>query len=261
MSLRLLRLLRVFQLVRLGQYNESYKSLTAVLYQSVPYLKLLMVVLSFGAAFFGSIIFWLEKGTWTYFEGTESYEYVRNSEVLGIVEISPFTSIPASFWWFMVTVTTVGYGDVVPTSNPGKCVAVIAMLMGILIIAFPVSVFSELWCKELHLRGFEAQDDDSGGGSDAGNGKNEEKSMGGLPDTAKESSNVGHLSFESLPEDAATSPYLLDYRKAVPDSDHIVIRKDDLAEMVAHFQAITESQRQIRTILKKYQPSVHHYTS
>jgi hypothetical protein len=261
MSLRLLRLLRVFQLVRLGQYSQSYMSLSTVLYQSVPYLKLLMVVLSFGAAFFGSIVFWLERGVWTYFEGTNSYEYVRNSHEVGVVEISPYTSIPASFWWFIVTVTTVGYGDFVPTSKAGKCVAAIAMLMGILIIAFPVSVFSDLWCKELHLRGFEAQDDDSGDGSDGGDGKNEEKNLGALPNATKGSNNVGHLSFESLPEDAATSPYLLDYRKAVPDGDHIVIRKDDLAEMVAHFQTITESQRQIRTILKKYQQPVHHYTS
>jgi hypothetical protein len=70
-------------------------------------------------------------------------------------------------------------------------------------------------------------------------------------------------SFESLPEDAGTAPYLLDHKRAVPDGDHIVIRKDDLAEMVAHFQTITESQRHIQAILKKYQPSHHdhHYLS
>ena len=55
MSLRLLRLFRVFQLLRLGQYNTTFLSLTSVLRQSMIYLKLLMVVLIFGAALFGSV--------------------------------------------------------------------------------------------------------------------------------------------------------------------------------------------------------------
>jgi hypothetical protein len=112
MSLRLLRLFRVFQLVRLGQYNETFMSLTTVLYQSMLYLKLLMVVLCFGAAFFGSMLYWLEKGDWMYFEDTGSYQFVRTNQ-FGVDEVSPFTSIPASFWWFIVTVSTVGYGDCV----------------------------------------------------------------------------------------------------------------------------------------------------
>lgn len=64
MSLRLLRLFRVFQLVRLGQYNSTFLSVTHVLYQSMLYLKLLMVVLLFGATFFGSMLYWIEKGNW-----------------------------------------------------------------------------------------------------------------------------------------------------------------------------------------------------
>jgi hypothetical protein len=259
MSLRLLRLFRVFQLVRLGQYNESFMSLTTVLVQSMLYLKLLLGVLCFGAAFFGSMMYWLEKGEWMYFEETSNYQFVRTNQS-GVEEISPFTSIPASFWWFIVTVTTVGYGDCVPTTSSGQCVASLAMLLGVLVIAFPVSVFSELWSKELRMKGFQL---DGGGGSDdgdAGDGKNGETNMEALPDATKGSSSYDHLSFESPPEDAATSPYLLDHRKqSVPDADHIVIRKDDLAEMVAHFQTITESQQQIRAILKKYQPSRHHH--
>jgi hypothetical protein len=109
-SLRLLRLFRVFQLVRLGQYNVMFLSLTNVLQKSLEYLRLLILVLLFGAAFFGSMLYWLEQGTWKYWEPTGDFQYIRLS-VDGVnEEISPFRSIPTAFWWFIVTATTVGYG-------------------------------------------------------------------------------------------------------------------------------------------------------
>jgi hypothetical protein len=109
-SLRLVRLFRILQLVRLGQYNEMFLSLTNVLQKSVNYLKLLLLILTFGAAFFGSMMYWLEKGSWKYHEPSEGYRFLRVS-VDGVTEEpTPFNSIPSSFWWFMVTATTVGYG-------------------------------------------------------------------------------------------------------------------------------------------------------
>jgi hypothetical protein len=83
-----------------------FLSLTNVLHKSLQYLRLLVLVLVFGAAFFGSILYWLEQGTWKYWEETKNWQYVRMS-VDGVhEEISPFTSIPKSFWWFIVTATT-----------------------------------------------------------------------------------------------------------------------------------------------------------
>lgn len=105
MSLRLLRLFRVFQLVRLGSYNETFMSLTAVMFKSVPYLKLLLGVLLFGAAFFGSMMYWLEKGEWQYWEETGDWQFVRLDQY-GYKEISPFSSVPEAFWWFFVTATS-----------------------------------------------------------------------------------------------------------------------------------------------------------
>ncbi|CAB9499526.1 gated channel subfamily B member [Seminavis robusta] len=149
MSLRLLRMFRVFQLVRLGQYNGTFMTLTNVLWKSLVFLRVLFVVLLFGAALFGSLMYWLERGIWQYHEESDSYRFMRVGVDGATVEPSPFTSIPAACWWFMVTATTVGYGDMYPTTTSGKYVACFAMLMGVLVVAFPVSVFSDLWAKEI----------------------------------------------------------------------------------------------------------------
>lgn len=57
-SLRLLRLFRVFQLFRLGSYNSMFCSLTTVLHKSIAFLRLMIVILFFGATIFGSLVFW-----------------------------------------------------------------------------------------------------------------------------------------------------------------------------------------------------------
>jgi len=256
MSLRLLRLFRVFQLVRLGSYNETFMSLTAVLFKSVPYLKLLFGVLLFGAAFFGSMMYWLEKGDWKYWEETGSYEFIRLNQI-GVEEISPFASVPQAFWWFFVTATSVGYGDVYPTTSMGKFIATFAMLTGVLVIAFPVSVFSELWSAELHKTTWHALDviDE------------DEDEDGALPQTPAIPTDV------NAPVESARSydPFAIGERQesdvtngaqiytststrsaASIEDNEIVLRKDDVTALLGHIQTINESQKQIRGILRKY---------
>lgn len=261
MSLRLLRLFRVFQLVRLGQYNSTFTSLINVLSQSLLYLKLLLGVLLFGAAFFGSMLYWLEKGDWEYFEGAQSYQFVRydrNHEP----EVSPFTSIPETFWWFLVTATSVGYGDTVPTTTAGKWVGVFAMLTSVLVIAFPVSVFSELWQKELRktgaLQALEEDDDDDDeehldpmtlASSRANTFSDSDIKLSVIPETypPPEYRRQPQGSLESMDNESSSSLFC-------DNGDYVRIHKDDLADLLSHVQSIRESQRQIRTLMRKYSP-------
>ncbi|EPQ05444.1 Potassium voltage-gated channel subfamily G member 4 [Myotis brandtii] len=64
-----------------------------------------------------------------------------------------FTSIPASYWWAIISMTTVGYGDMVPRSVPGQVVALSSILSGILIMAFPAtSIFHTFSHSYLELK-------------------------------------------------------------------------------------------------------------
>jgi hypothetical protein len=90
------------------------------------------------------------------------YSYKKTSECDTVYEQSPYDSIPTSFWWCLVTMTTVGYGDVVPTQPLGKILAAIVMIFGIVVIALPITVigsnFSSIYAKFTEEAGMSAED-------------------------------------------------------------------------------------------------------
>ena len=68
-----------------------------------------------------------------------------------------YRSIPAAFWWAIVTMTTVGYGDGYPMTSEGRTLAVFAMLGGILIIAMPITVIGDNFSKAYDSQSFEEE--------------------------------------------------------------------------------------------------------
>lgn len=65
-----------------------------------------------------------------------------------------FGSIPDAMWWAVVTLTTVGYGDVVPITLAGRIVAGFTMVMGMMMLALPIGIVATAFAEEIHRREF-----------------------------------------------------------------------------------------------------------
>ena len=116
--IRILRLLRVFRILKLTEYmSEANVLLDALSNSRRKVLVFLYTVLTL-VIVFGSLMYVVE--------GSEA----------------GFTSIPKSVYWAIVTLTTVGYGDIAPQSPLGQIIAAIIMIMGYGIIAVPTGIYS-----------------------------------------------------------------------------------------------------------------------
>lgn len=116
--IRAIRLLRVFRILKLGRYFRE----GVVLREALLASRRKVIVFLFGV-----ICLVLLMGTIMYLiEG----------------ETNGFTSIPMGIYWAIVTVTTVGYGDVVPQTHLGRTIASFAMILGYAIIAVPTGILT-----------------------------------------------------------------------------------------------------------------------
>jgi len=140
--LRVVRLVRIFKIFQLGQSSFNVRLLTKAVLDATDTLALLTVFLTIAVFVFASFIWYAERGIWT--DARECF--VQDGDC------SEFQSIPLCFYWAATTMTTVGYGDMSPLTTSGRAVASAAMILGILVIAMPVSVlggqFQETYTKE-----------------------------------------------------------------------------------------------------------------
>merc|ERR1719160_1265997 len=136
--LRILRLINLFKVVRVSSgLNIMFRSVS----RSVSGLFLLTFFMLQALMIFSTLMWAIERGTWDSIKTC----YVRE---LDGGKCSPYQSILLTLWWSITTMTTVGYGDTIPVTNPGRLVGGLAMLGGIIMLALPTTVFGAQFAEE-----------------------------------------------------------------------------------------------------------------
>jgi voltage-gated potassium channel len=113
---RALRIVRVFRILKLSHHLGEAELLMVALRASRPKITVFLVVVSTVASIVGALMHLIEG------------------------ETSGFESIPAGMYWAIVTMTTVGFGDITPVTTAGRVLATLLMLLGYGIIAIPTGI-------------------------------------------------------------------------------------------------------------------------
>ena len=127
--IRILRLLRTFRILKLGKYIKAADVIIVALKASAYKITVFLFGVFSIVIMMGTLMYMVEGG--------------RNG----------FENIPQSIYWAIVTITTVGFGDIVPVSPMGKCIASMMMIIGYAIIAVPTGIVTvELSKQAVQMR-------------------------------------------------------------------------------------------------------------
>lgn len=114
--IRILRLLRVFRILKLTRYTQAGRNLLRAMWASREKISVFVFFVLTIVVIFGTVMYLVEG------------------------ESNGFNSIPQSIYWAIVTLTTVGYGDISPATPLGQLLASVIMIMGYAIIAVPTGI-------------------------------------------------------------------------------------------------------------------------
>ena len=131
-DLRMLQVLRIFRFFKIARYSPAMRSLLDVLYRERRAL-FGCIVITVGAALVSAALMHLAEGH---------------------VQPDKLGTIPDALWWAIVTVGTIGYGDVVPVTTVGKLIATGTIFLGLIMMALPVGIIATAFADQVHRRDF-----------------------------------------------------------------------------------------------------------
>ncbi|WP_246206936.1 cyclic nucleotide-gated ion channel [Methylocystis heyeri] len=131
-DLRMFLLLRLLRFFKLARYSPGIRSLIAVIEAERRAL------FSSATLLFGVVLF----------AATAMHVAEHNAQPVA------FGSIPASMWWAVQTIATVGYGDVTPITGAGRIIAALTMVTGFVMLGLPVGIVATAFAEEIHRREF-----------------------------------------------------------------------------------------------------------
>ena len=127
---RIVKTLRIIRIFKLARHSTGLQALGLTVKSNYKELGLLILFLGMGAIMFSSLV------------------YVFENDIGG----TSFRTMLDAYWWALITMTTVGYGDVVPTSFAGKMVGCACAVFGVLVIGLPIPIigssFNSFYSRE-----------------------------------------------------------------------------------------------------------------
>ncbi|MFK7812485.1 MAG: ion transporter [Maribacter sp.] len=127
LAVRVFRMLRIFRILKLVKFIGEASQLQQALKASRAKIAVFIYVVLILSVIMGTVMYWIES------------------------EEAGFTSIPRSIYWTIVTLTTVGYGDIAPQTDIGQFIATIIMVLGYGIIAVPTGIVTVEFSKHNKL--------------------------------------------------------------------------------------------------------------
>ena len=128
MVIRVFRLLRIFRIFKLSRYTKEASSIMFALKESRHKLSVFLATIITISVILGTVMYMIEG------------------------EENGFTSIPEGIYWAIVTLTTVGYGDISPHTDLGKFISSFVMILGYTIIAVPTGIVAVAFNQKVNKR-------------------------------------------------------------------------------------------------------------
>lgn len=127
---RILRLFRIFRLFRISRYSQAFRMIQRVVEEKKEELVLSLSFVVFMLIILSSVVYFVEHPA----------------------QPDKFTSIPATMWWGISAMTTVGYGDILPITPLGKLLGGISAIVGIGLFALPTGILVSGFTEQVRTR-------------------------------------------------------------------------------------------------------------